>query len=1743
MRSTLLSAACITLTLTIHIDAGPLTCSSSGRLVSNDKCYANDLNALVPGLNLNSGCIGKSGPRESHWWCIADRSSCRTLDYLWTRGDYDKPQVARANAKALNDHPSFSKVPDIGYQWSNYYGNPTFFFAYGSNSDCQKALPTLVRFLTKVSDGGSCSSLPPSCKSGNCKGGKCCGTKGKSTGCTKCDHEGDCAACSSGYSLASSWVCEVSYCTTESGKCTSDSACKCQSSGHAKFTEKTSSGETCYSCGVGDGGACSSSVSCNSNLCRGNNCCNANGRSDGCTDCNADGDCSVCSSSFYLGSKKCIPKKANGETCGSLSPIDLSGGNDNSAKDLLQCTGECDNDGQCAVGLKCFQREKGESIPGCSGNGGGKTWDYCHDPNRADLVFADINKNGNGAGGLSECQGDCDKDSDCASGLKCFQRGAGNPGPLDCAGSPNNDGTGWDYCYRPDSSHSATCSSGICRGNNCCSSKGSAEGCTNCGIDGDCTECGSGFYLSAYTCKKMGSNGGSCSTGDTCTSGDCRGGNCCGQLGQTTGCTDCDNKGDCATCSSNYFLDQKMCFATTTTTTVTTATSTTATKTTTTTTTTTTTSTKTTSTTTRTTKTKTATTKTRTTNTKTSTTKTKTTRTKTTTTKTTTTKSTTTKSSTTTSITSATTTTTTTIYDPGDVDCIEQQDRCTAACETGTMRNYKVLQDQNKMGKSCDGPKDCKPGEDECPATTTATTTTASTTTATVTTVTLTTATATTTTATMTTITATTITATTRTVSTTTTTTGKLTPEKKGKRSPNCNYKCTHHKFHNNVCDPECNNYDCRYDHGACSREMSAFLSRARTLSMVGNPSVALGLFENVCDALATPHPDQNQISNMRTDLTVELECSHGEGSQSDGKVSVQFLVGRKWQQMHAFFDGIKVGETRQQTFIGAASATRMKISTSSADAIGYWRIAANGRDLLRNQHGRSSSNNAYWLGLGVSSKTFELPVTDAAEVVELGNLCKDGRFCKHGSCNEDGGSSGCTCYSGWTGTTCESNIDDCKKDSCSYDSHGFCIDGIDDFTCNCKPGWSGRNCQIKGCNIVDAVGFNHTSFNTRFKEDTAKLQNGKPTFLSADGQHYIFWCQKNDFYLVGSVLDWVKNSNGDCVGLAYTTPSKVDFRKEGVMWNELGDASWQLQASARVSCGSSCPVVDVDGFNDPIINDRFTEDVSRVQNGRPTYWSYGNSYIYWCPKNSVYVVGFLGSWNENEAGSCYGAAMTAPGANLDFRNADWNELDDEAGFILQVNATVACATGAGADTASAFFASSTPLPLPSDDLCARDVSAKECDESHDLLVNDYNAQQFFAITSCISAKNLRDSGSVDGASNAVVGGDFSWSGLQSNMEAKLEMLASMDDEISRIEELAAKHNAMSDAALVGQNLEAFQSSLKALVGESVAHIEDAVAKQTREMEELAKKNKIQLNAAASLQRKTLADALREQDGVDELESEVDSITEDIDLLLHSMASLEERIDYLHKYGASSKDSGLPYWELFSSTTEKVSITQRILLVQAKRHNESWGGLTRETQTVLSEVLANATQVNALNSDQLTALNAAMLFESESAAAFTLLDPEAEELTPSQKRTLNDMRHNVEMSGGELDSPARAKLEGLLDGTMAPRSLSKDDLVGLNEAMEAQRILTGFSMTWDEDGNGIVDPPEKVAVLMDMAWPDSTDEGKVLSLFRTANADVGAPRAREAIVKHLGENAGTIFDNYHDRRKRARRGGESGRCD
>merc|ERR1711865_1231138 len=123
--------------------------------------------------------------------------------------------------------------------------------------------------------------------------------------------------------------------------------------------------------------------------------------------------------------------------------VGLSGGNDGNAKNLQACIGECDDDGQCAAGLECYQRSHGEAIPGCTGSGQEKNWDYCYDPvGRIELSGG----NDGNAKNLQACIGECDDDGQCAPGLKCSQRENGETIP-GCKGAGG--GKNWDYCYNP----------------------------------------------------------------------------------------------------------------------------------------------------------------------------------------------------------------------------------------------------------------------------------------------------------------------------------------------------------------------------------------------------------------------------------------------------------------------------------------------------------------------------------------------------------------------------------------------------------------------------------------------------------------------------------------------------------------------------------------------------------------------------------------------------------------------------------------------------------------------------------------------------------------------------------------------------------------------------------------------------------------------------------------------------------------------------------------------------------------------------------------------------------------------------------------------------------------------------------------------------------------------------------------------------------------------------------------------
>ena len=59
-------------------------------------------------------------------------------------------------------------------------------------------------------------------------------------------------------------------------------------------------------------------------------------------------------------------------------PLTYFGGSPTSSYPLQRCQGDCDNDGHCAEGLICQQRDNNEIVVGCTGTPGNSE-DYCVD--------------------------------------------------------------------------------------------------------------------------------------------------------------------------------------------------------------------------------------------------------------------------------------------------------------------------------------------------------------------------------------------------------------------------------------------------------------------------------------------------------------------------------------------------------------------------------------------------------------------------------------------------------------------------------------------------------------------------------------------------------------------------------------------------------------------------------------------------------------------------------------------------------------------------------------------------------------------------------------------------------------------------------------------------------------------------------------------------------------------------------------------------------------------------------------------------------------------------------------------------------------------------------------------------------------------------------------------------------------------------------------------------------------------
>jgi hypothetical protein len=89
-----------------------------------------------------------------------------------------------------------------------------------------------------------------------------------------------------------------------------------------------------------------------------------------------------------------------------------------------------------------------------------------------------------------------------------------------------------------------------------------------------------------------------------------------------------------------------------------------------------------------------------------------------------------------------------------------------------------------------------------------------------------------------------------------------------------------------------------------------------------------------------------------------------------------------------------------------------------------------------------------------------------------------------------------CQCPAGYTGTNCQTNINDCSPNPCM--NGGSCTDGVNSYTCACTGGYTGAQCQTPPapsyCTIEYAM-----SATFRISNTTLGLGNG--TFNNQPGK------------------------------------------------------------------------------------------------------------------------------------------------------------------------------------------------------------------------------------------------------------------------------------------------------------------------------------------------------------------------------------------------------------------------------------------------------------------------------------------------------------------------------------------------------------------------------------------------------------------------------------------------------------------
>jgi len=290
---------------------------------------------------------------------------------------------------------------------------------------------------------------------------------------------------------------DTNKCEYCQGVCTSDLQCK----GHLICYDPLAFGATDTTAYCPEGSLDSTSAVCvnapSDGIVKKARECTENSKCDKCeADCNANIDCNS-GHCFQRRDSERVPGcpmrdtdllQKNDDVCYDRTndkPYEDATKQCNESNECEVCEGQCANDNQCRGHLVCLQRGAGSfqgNLDGCKANPTPVpfTTPLCYLPLEDEIIqdkgekFDDgtcSGSNGDQCGCESDpakkcdaCQGDCDSDADCKTGLRCYQRdhqdqptpGCFNLYPLGPEASRNHDFC-YNFCYRNDCTGAGHC--------------------------------------------------------------------------------------------------------------------------------------------------------------------------------------------------------------------------------------------------------------------------------------------------------------------------------------------------------------------------------------------------------------------------------------------------------------------------------------------------------------------------------------------------------------------------------------------------------------------------------------------------------------------------------------------------------------------------------------------------------------------------------------------------------------------------------------------------------------------------------------------------------------------------------------------------------------------------------------------------------------------------------------------------------------------------------------------------------------------------------------------------------------------------------------------------------------------------------------------------------------------------------------------------------------------------------------